>query len=192
MRVLMVVRPAAGGMKEHVLALCRGLAERGHEAEIAAPSGSDIAVAAGEDGIAVHPVPIAGPLDPVRDPAAVLAIWRVIAHGHYDLVHCLGFKAGFVGRLGARLAGARAVVVTAHNHVLSRDDTAASTKARYRTRAGREAKHHSFERAHARRNEVDVRVAATPAAPGAEVLAIGLDAPCVEGIHGGRIGWIVS
>ena len=46
MRVLMVVRPAAGGMKEHVLALARGLSARGHSVEIAAPAASDVAAAA--------------------------------------------------------------------------------------------------------------------------------------------------
>lgn len=132
MRVLMVVRPAAGGMKEHVLALSRGLAARGHEVAIAAPRASDISVAAGTAGFAVHDVPIAGPLHPLQDPLAIAALRRIVRDGAFDVVHAHGFKAGFVGRLGTALAGKTPFVVTAHNHVLRRQETPRAAKWRYR------------------------------------------------------------
>ena len=128
----MIVRPAAGGMVEHLLALSAGLVEAGHEVEVAAPADTDIATAARAAGFAVHPIPLVGPLHPVHDPLAISAVRRIVHAGAYDLVHAHGFKAGFVGRLGARLGGARTFVLTAHNHVLFRDDTPASAKARYR------------------------------------------------------------
>jgi glycosyltransferase involved in cell wall biosynthesis len=133
-RVLMVVRPASGGMKEHVLALSRGLSSRGSEVHIAAPGGSEIAKAATEAGFTVHEIPLVGPLNPVQDPRAVRALARIIYDGGFDVVHAHGFKAGFIGRLAVRLAGAgvRPFVVTAHNHVLTRSDTSASARWRYR------------------------------------------------------------
>lgn len=133
MRVLMVVRPAAGGMKEHVLALASGLVRAGHVVEVAAPGGSDITQAAEAGGLVVHPIPLVGPLHPVADPRAIVALRAVVRAGSFDIVHAHGFKAGFVGRLGARLGGVAAFVVTAHNHVLYRDETPRAAKWRYRT-----------------------------------------------------------
>ena len=128
----MVVRPAAGGMKEHVLALSAGLIEAGHSVEVAAPADSAVAEAAAAAGLAVRAIPLVGPLHPLHDSAAIAALRGVVHAGGYDLVHAHGFKAGFVGRLGARLGGARAFVLTAHNHVLFRGDTQGSAKSRYR------------------------------------------------------------
>ena len=135
MRVLMVVRPASGGMKQHVLALSRGLIGRGHEVQIAAPGASEIASAAREAGLTVHEIPLVGPLNPVQDPLAVRTLSRVIWDGKFDVVHAHGFKAGFIGRLAVRLAGVgvRPFVMTAHNHVLTRTDTPATARWRYRT-----------------------------------------------------------
>ena len=120
-RVLQVVRPAAGGMKGHVLQLARGLARFGFLAEIACPAGMDLADDAEASGLLVHPVPIAGPLDPVHDPMAVLALARLIRDRRPGLVHAHGFKAGLIARLAARLAGRVPAIVTVHNHVLYRD-----------------------------------------------------------------------
>ena len=134
MRVLMVVRPASGGMKQHVLALSRDLTARGHEVQIAAPGSSEIAMAAREAGFTVHEIPLVGPLNPVQDPLAVRRLSRVIYDGGFDVVHAHGFKAGFIGRLAVRLAGGkRPFVMTAHNHVLTRTDTPATARWRYRT-----------------------------------------------------------
>ena len=135
MRILMVVRPAAGGMKEHVLALSQGLVGDGHAVEIAAPAGSDVSAAAREAGFVVHEIPLVGPLHPMRDPQAISALRRVLVARDYDVVHAHGFKAGLVARLAVALVSASkrpCMVVTAHNHVLFRDDTPASTKRRYR------------------------------------------------------------
>ena len=134
MRILMVVRPASGGMKEHVLTLCRGLAARGHVVEIAAAATSEITDAARSAGITVHEIPLVGPLNPVRDPLAVRVLSRLIHAGGYDIVHAHGFKAGFIGRLAVRVACGSSMpfVVTAHNHVLTRTDTSAAARWRYR------------------------------------------------------------
>lgn len=135
MRVLIVVRPASGGMKEHVLALARGLATRGHEVELAAPATSEITDSARVAGFTVHTIPLVGPLNPIQDPRAVRALSRIIYDGGFDIVHAHGFKAGFIGRLAVRTAGGgpRPFIVTAHNHVLTRTDAPAAARWRYRT-----------------------------------------------------------
>ena len=48
---------------------------------------------------------------------------------------------------------------------------------------GAVAEHRALQRAHARRHEVDVRVAAPPAAPGAELLVARRNAPRTVGVH---------
>lgn len=134
MRVLMVVRPASAGMKEHVLALARGLVSRGHEVEFAVPATSEITESARVAGFAVHEIPLVGPLNPVQDSRAVRQLSRIIHSGAFDIVHAHGFKAGFIGRLAVRTAvgSPRPFIVTAHNHVLTRTKTRAGTRWRYR------------------------------------------------------------
>jgi glycosyltransferase involved in cell wall biosynthesis len=119
-------------MKEHVVGLSAGLRAAGHDVEVAAPRDSDVADAARAKGLRVHAIPLVGPLHPLHDPVAILAVRKIVRSGRFDIVHAHGFKAGFVGRLGAKLGGAKVFIVTAHNHVLFRDDTPASVKSRYR------------------------------------------------------------
>jgi glycosyltransferase involved in cell wall biosynthesis len=128
MRILMVVRPAAGGMNAQVLALSHGLIAAGHVVEIAAPATSDTIASARANGITVHEVPIVGPLHPWHDPRAVGALRRIVAHGDFDVVHAHGFKAGLLGRLATSLAGSRPFIVTAHNHVVRREETSGFAK----------------------------------------------------------------
>jgi glycosyltransferase involved in cell wall biosynthesis len=132
----MVVRPASGGMKEHVLALSAGLVSAGHSVEIAAPADADILRSARDFGMATHPIPLVGPLHPLHDARAIPALRRVVLRDRFDVVHAHGFKAGLVTRLAvptrARTRDAPAVVVTAHNHVLFRDDTPPAKKRLYR------------------------------------------------------------
>jgi glycosyltransferase involved in cell wall biosynthesis len=132
MRVLMVVRPATGGMKRQVLSLSGGLLAAGHEVAVAAPPDSEVFAGAVDAGLPVYPVPMVGPLDPAADVRAVRALVRVLRAECFDVVHAHGFKAGLVARVATILAHVPAVIVTVHNHVLYRDDISRFTKWRYR------------------------------------------------------------
>ena len=78
MRILMVVRPAEGGMKEHVLALSAGIAATGHTVEIATPGDSHLALKARAAGFVVHPIPLVGPLRPLQDLLVTASLRRII------------------------------------------------------------------------------------------------------------------
>jgi glycosyltransferase involved in cell wall biosynthesis len=117
-RVLHVVRPAAGGMKAHVLQLASGLGAHGYECHIACPGEADIVQPALAAGVEVRPVPIVGPLRPLRDLEAVLVVMDIVRQGRYEIVHAHGAKAGLVGRIGAILGGCHARVMTIHNDVI--------------------------------------------------------------------------
>ncbi len=123
-RVLQVIRPAVGGMKHHMLQLAVGLAAYGFQTEVACPGEADIVHDALELNVPVHPVPIVGPLNPVRDPFAIWALASVIRERKPDLVHAHGYKAGLIARLAARFSGKPPVVVTIHNPVLYRKTSA--------------------------------------------------------------------
>ena len=117
-RVLQVVRPAVGGMKGHVLQLATGLRAHGFDCEIACPGDSGLVHDALEANVLVHPVPIVGPLHPLRDPFAIIALREVIHERRPAIIHAHGSKAGLIARIASRLAGCAPTVVTVHNQVL--------------------------------------------------------------------------
>ena len=119
-RVLHVIRPAVGGMRGHMLQVAVGLGAYGFQAEVACPGDSALVKDALERKLIVHPVPIVGPLHPLRDPMAIDALRAVIRERRPAIVHAHGFKAGLIARIAARLAGRVPAIVTVHNHVLYR------------------------------------------------------------------------
>ena len=57
------------------------------------------------------------PVGPANDCRAFVCLWRLIRKIRPDIVHTHSSKAGFVGRLAARMAGVPRIVYTPHGHV---------------------------------------------------------------------------
>ena len=57
------------------------------------------------------------PVSPADDCRAFVCLWRLIRKIRPDIVHTHSSKAGFVGRLAARMAGVPRIVYTPHGHV---------------------------------------------------------------------------
>lgn len=111
-----VVRPAAGGMKNHLLALT-GASDRERFAHmVACPPGSLAESLAGR-GVRTFCVPLKGELSPGEDLWAIKILASLFKTNGVDVVHAHGSKAGLVGRLAAKLAGVPAVVFTVHNSI---------------------------------------------------------------------------
>ena len=115
-KVLHVIRPAAGGMKRHLLTLVKYAPRGGFELGVAGPPG-DMLAAAAELGAKVFPIPLKGGLNPVQDARAVLQLARLLKEERVTIVHAHGSKAGLVGRVAARVAGTPIVFFTAHNSI---------------------------------------------------------------------------
>lgn len=118
-RVLQVIRPAAGGMKNHLLTLVRA-AVPSYEVLVACPPG-DLAAEAEAAGAKAFPIPLRGELNPALDARCMYYLARMVRRFRVDLVHVHGAKAGLVGRPAARLGGGCGVVYTVHNSILYED-----------------------------------------------------------------------
>lgn len=114
--VRIVTRLNVGGPTRHVALLARELPARGIDTVLAAgvsdPGEGDRLLA---DGLSVHDVPsLARGVHPLRDLATLVALRRLLRKERPDVVHTHQGKAGWIGRLAARLEGVPVVVHTFH------------------------------------------------------------------------------
>lgn len=100
-------------LKALLLPQVRYLLERGHEVEMVASAGPHTPTLR-QAGFVVHNIFISRRIEPWHDLRSTMELARLFRRRRYDLVHTHTSKAGFVGRLAARLAGTPIVAHTAH------------------------------------------------------------------------------
>ena len=132
MRILQAFEPLVGGVHVYVRTLAAGLAERGHEVEVATIADEAAQRGFRDVGVPAHTVDLVAPMvAPVRDARALVQLRRLIARGGYDIVHLHDTKAGALGRVAA-LGTGTPTVYTPHSF--------AHTGQRHRPRRGQAAR----------------------------------------------------
>jgi glycosyltransferase involved in cell wall biosynthesis len=110
-----ITRLIRGGADENTVFTVLGMDPHRYEVHILAGRGSELSGFPPEihDCTTVIPELVRDP-SPIQDLIALAKITRILRQGRYDLVHTHTAKAGFIGRVGARLAGVPCVVHTLH------------------------------------------------------------------------------
>lgn len=112
MRVLQVCSAKTiGGGERHVLDLCLGLAESGHEVHLAVRPDGDLAKALPKTGIQVHLIPIRNS----ADIAGALKLRRIIKRNRIEIVHAHVGRDYLPSAFAARWLQA-ALVLTRHHY----------------------------------------------------------------------------
>jgi glycosyltransferase involved in cell wall biosynthesis len=112
-----------GGPSIHVIVLTAGLAARGYETQLLvgheAEREGDLDDLAQQNGVHCIRVPGLGrEIRPWSDARVLWRLYRAIREFAPHVVHTHTAKAGFLGRIAARLAGVPVIVHTFHGHVL--------------------------------------------------------------------------
>jgi glycosyltransferase involved in cell wall biosynthesis len=118
--VHVITRLTLGGSSENTLSTMEALERAGYAGTLALGPESEPATVADARRRGCRIVPIATlgrEVRPARDVAAVATLWRLFRRARPAIVHTHTSKAGFVGRLAARLAGVPAVIHQPHGHV---------------------------------------------------------------------------
>jgi glycosyltransferase involved in cell wall biosynthesis len=115
-----ITRLTLGGSAENTVATMVALAAAGYAGPLAVGiAESDVASVqdARRRGLELIDVPGLGREVSPRDATALLRLWRVMRRLRPAIVHTHTSKAGFVGRLAARLAHVPAVIHQPHGHI---------------------------------------------------------------------------
>ena len=123
-RVLHIItRLILGGAQENTLLTVIGQ-QRSSRYDVVLLSGIDegpegtLHDQARAEGVNLVLVPwLVRPIRPITDAVALLALYRFIKKGKFDIVHTHSSKAGILGRVAARMAGVPVVVHTLHSLV---------------------------------------------------------------------------
>jgi len=113
--VLHVIRPADGGMKNHLLALARGMHRLGLKVLVAGPA--PLLAAFRKEGLAVAPVWIEPGLRVDRQIGALRHLVRLARTHQVTVLHAHAAAAALAACPAGRLAGVPAVVVTMHGSI---------------------------------------------------------------------------
>ncbi|MBI4456214.1 MAG: glycosyltransferase family 4 protein [Acidobacteria bacterium] len=107
--------PILSGSGINTLLTMQGSRDRGYQVALVCASMGRLTQQAEEMGIAVHLAPqLNREIHVLNDMQAVFALQRLMRRNRFDVVHTHNSKAGFVGRLAARLAGIPLVAHTVH------------------------------------------------------------------------------
>ena len=115
-----ITRLTLGGSSENTMSTMETLERAGYAGTLALgpESESETVADARRRGCRIVPIASLGrEVRPARDVAAVVALWRLFRRARPAIVHTHTSKAGFIGRLAARLAGVPAVIHQPHGHV---------------------------------------------------------------------------
>lgn len=105
-----------GGAQRVVYDLAVNLPKEKFLVEVACSPGGALVKKLRERGIRVYEIPsLQREICPWRDLRTLFRFWCLIRKGKYDIVHCHSTKAGFLGRIAAKLAGVRQVYFTVHS-----------------------------------------------------------------------------
>ena len=110
-RVLQLLGPSAGGIRQHVAFLTQALRDRGWAVATAGPAG----VLEGLGGVD-HVVPVPSGLQPLGVLPAIFRLRRIARS--YSLVHAHGLTAGWIASVARRRRSPFGLVLTVHNVVL--------------------------------------------------------------------------
>jgi len=114
-KILQVIRPAEGGMKEHFLSLLKKLNRNYFSLAVAGPISPTLTK---EWDIPTYYLPIAPQVNLWQDLQSVLQLQKILQQEKIDLIHLHGSKTALLGHLAARLAKTQHTVFTAHNFIL--------------------------------------------------------------------------
>ncbi len=110
---------SVGGATETVISMASGLKDVGYDVHIATgpniPSEGSMYETAKNLGIPVFTFKnMKRAINPIRDLITTYQLIKFIKSGEYDVVHTHSSKAGVIGRIAAKIAGAKVIVHTVH------------------------------------------------------------------------------
>ncbi len=123
-RILHIItRMEEGGAPRVLLDLLRGLDRDRFSQTLAAgraPEGTELLPEARRLPIEIREITgLTRPIAPARDFSAIVKLIALIREERFDIIHTHTSKAGFLGRLAARISGARRVVYSPHGDIFS-------------------------------------------------------------------------
>ncbi|MBO8137774.1 MAG: glycosyltransferase family 4 protein [Desulfotomaculum sp.] len=116
-KVLHLIRPAAGGMKKHLLDLVRYTDRKQFEVEVAVPEDCSYKQELRQMEVKILPVSLAGNISPIYDWRAIWYLAHYLKKNKIIILHTHGSKAALVGRMAALFAGTPVVLFTVHNSI---------------------------------------------------------------------------
>jgi len=117
--LLVITQSELGGAQKYVYYLATCLPKDGYGINVACGTGGLLIPRLREAGIEVSPIPnLVREIHPIRDSLAFLDLLRLIRRKRPHIVHTNSTKAGFLGRLAAKVAGVAVIIFTAHGFFL--------------------------------------------------------------------------
>lgn len=117
----LVTQSEFGGAQKYVYSLATSLSRESYEIFVGCGPGGELIPRLQQADIKVFPIPNLEKerFTPMKDLSAVRSLCRLIRQVNPTIVHANSTKAGFWGRVAARLAGVPVIIFTAHGFILN-------------------------------------------------------------------------